>query len=331
MRWPIPFHSTSYGSQAPPHRDAALAFMLRLPHRTPHPMSDAPLHVLAVHHTWTGWPVHMSCDLAVSTDATTDGAGAGPGAKSGEHSRVVRPRCFYRCSPGFLALLRRATMFITAFTFPPSLLAGTPVDGGHFTLHELIGAGIEDEASLREFLHMLERVSGVTMDWATWTHDEHTRSGSIGCRPLVSDSAAQEGVGLVQWSYEPLDDPDRATILTDVTDHREVVVGALTFEQSERFWQCMEPPFEPLDLFDDALVGLGLTPAAHDQWDDKTMRFVIALTWYRMFPTTVDAESAIGDGAALDSFAQDAVLAMAARCALLGSQYELYGVLVESS
>ena len=83
-----------------------------------------------------------------------------------------------------------------------------------------------------------------------------------------------------------------------------------------------------MDLLDDLLRRLGMTPAEHNQADHFVMKSVLALQWWRAFPTITAGQSAIDSQPNLTTQVIDQINSMAMRCYVDGENYDLYTTLV---
>ena len=164
------------------------------------------------------------------------------------------------------------------------------------------------------------------VDRQSWTHDHISRSGSVN----LSSSRNYEDIEgvVVSWTYDELDDPDKAEHLFVPVDHRSYALGSLTPSQVSMFWMQVTPDFEPFGLFDDVARRMGLIPRDHDDADEEVLRVVLALHWWRAFPTVEAGEQALKLQPSLTGSVIAEVMLMACLCFLEGQEYELAPVLI---
>ena len=86
-------------------------------------------------------------------------------------------------------------------------------------------------------------------------------------------------------------------------------------------------PFGVLDAF---LRQLGLEPRNHDSPDRQVMRQVLALEWFRTFPTLHAGLVTLESGVKLTDAVLGQLALMANRCALEGEDYNLFGIFVQA-
>ena len=149
---------------------------------------------------------------------------------------------------------------------------------------------------------------------------------SLRCLP-ANNTGAKLRSEVRESDYE-LDDPDQAEILELPVDLHLDVIGVLTPHQQFRFWSCVDSELQPMDLLDDLLRRLGMTPAEHNQADHFVMKSVLALQWWRAFPTITAGQSAIDSQPNLTTQVIDQINSMAMRCYVDGENYDLYTTLV---
>jgi len=130
------------------------------------------------------------------------------------------------------------------------------------------------------------------------------------------------------WSYSELDDPDQAEVLDLPVNLHRHVIGVLTPHQQSQFWTCVDSELEHKLLLDDILRRLGMTPAEHDQADHLVRKSVLALQWWRAFPTITVGQSAIDSQPNLTSQVIDQINSMAMHCYVDGENYDHYTTLV---
>lgn len=188
-------------------------------------------------------------------------------------------------------------------------------------------ADVASEEELRSAVSHLADSLYLTVDTATWHHHEPTRQGSVSLQAKL-DQAPEDSFVLVTWGYDPLDDVDLSPDLAVPVDHRSDALGALTPQQVESFWLHVDKHVAPFELFDDMVRRMGLTPREHDEQDAWVMRYVLALEWWRTFPTVEAGGKALALNPILTKSVVAQVALMASRCFLEGSEYELADVLV---
>lgn len=196
-------------------------------------------------------------------------------------------------------------------------------------LMRLDSIGITDAAYLAAYVQFLEGNDGTTVDWDSFEHDEGTRAGSVRLWVTFGDDGPRESV--MSWGYEPLDDPECAESLPIPVDFHTEVAGALTLTQRLRFWGRVNPDLDPFEVLDTLLEHFGLEPTAHDTADLYAMRTVLALDWFRNFPTLEAGEATLDLEPDLTDEVLGALALMACRCALEGEHYELFNVFVAPS
>jgi len=195
-----------------------------------------------------------------------------------------------------------------------------------WTLHQVAYIDFADAADIAAYVQFLDEKEHVQVDWASFEHDESTRDGSVQMT-LVWDAFPAQ-VSTMSWGYEPLDDPDNAEPLPIPVDYRTETVGALTPAQREKFWSRVNEEVEPFQVLDAVLERFGLTPTEHDEADVFTLRQVLALDWYRNFPTLDAGERALDSEPDLTDVVLGQVTLMASRCGLEGEAYELFEIFV---
>lgn len=217
-------------------------------------------------------------------------------------------------------------MFITQFHFASTLLNTGPSAAEVTQLTEIVRLGLNDEDALRDYVRTLAHTHDLFVDWQSWTHDNISRSGGVN---LSSTRSGEELRGVVvSWTYDELDDPDNAEHLFVPVDHRSYALGSLTPSQVSMFWMQVTPDFEPFGLFDDVARRMGLIPRDHDDADEEVLRFVLALHWWRAFPTVEAGEQALKLQPSLTGSVIAEVMLMASLCFLQGQEYELAPVLI---
>ena len=179
--------------------------------------------------------------------------------------------------------------------------------------------------TIKELVSVLAFEYALEVNWSTFTHDEETRVGKASLHePAQSDDCLM----FATWSYTELDDPDLAELLELPVDLHRDVVGVLTPQSQAAFWSCVNQELEPMEFLDDTLRRFGMTPAEHDQADHVVMKHVLALQWWRAFPTITAGQSAIDSQPNLTSQVIDQINTMALRCYVDGENYDLYTTLV---
>ena len=176
------------------------------------------------------------------------------------------------------------------------------------------------------FINLFATEHNLKVNWESWSHSETIRTGSVD----FVDNAASNSETLVRanWSYDPLDDPDNSAPLELPNDHKKHVTGVLTPGQLQAFWDCVDPELLPLIHLDHLLRRLGLTPAIHDALDYQVMSKVIAIQWWRAYPSTVAGDNALKQQPNLTSAVLDQINSMAINCYLDGERYDLYTTFV---
>jgi hypothetical protein len=84
-----------------------------------------------------------------------------------------------------------------------------------------------------------------------------------------------------------------------------------------------------MDVLDDILRRFGLTPATHDDADHIVIRKVIALEWWRMFPTVAAGQITLDLGPDLTSDVLMRLMEKASLCFLEGDRFDLYDIFVD--
>lgn len=179
---------------------------------------------------------------------------------------------------------------------------------------------------IREFIKLFAIEHNLKVNWDSWSHSEEIRTGSIDFTDNTESS--NETLVRANWSYDPLDDPDNSTPLELPNDHMKHVTGVLTPEQLQTFWDCVDPELMPLIHLDHLLRRLGMTPADHDELDHQVMSKVIAIQWWRAYPTTAAGHNALSEQPNLTSTVLDQINTMAIKCYLDAEQYDLYTTFV---
>ena len=219
-------------------------------------------------------------------------------------------------------------MYITHLEFSISPFPASMPNPKALSLHTIASLSIGCASDIIGYLDKLSLVDGIQADWDSFEHDETTRRGSV--RVVLGRPTTRKQVSLASWSYEPLDDPDNAEPLPIPVDYRTETVGVLTPAQLEKFWNRVNDEVEPFQVLDAVLERFGLTPSEHDEADVFTLRQVLALDWYRNFPTLEAGERALDVEPDLTDVVLGQVTLMASRCGLEGEAYELFGVFVIS-
>jgi len=217
-------------------------------------------------------------------------------------------------------------VYITRLGFSVSPFPASMPNPKALSLHTIRSLDIGCASDIISYLDKLSLVDGIQADWDSFEHDEETQSGSV--RVVLGRPTTRKQVSMVSWSYEALDDPDNAESLPIPVDYRTETVGALTPAQREKFWNCVNDEVEPFQVLDALLERFGLTPTEHDEADVFTLRQVLALDWYRNFPTLDAAERALDSKPDLTDVVLGQVTLMASRCGLEGEEYELFDVFV---
>ena len=105
-------------------------------------------------------------------------------------------------------------------------------------------------------------------------------------------------------------------------------MGVLTPAQFTSFWDCVDPELQPLTHLDHILRRLGMTPADHDELDHEVMSKVIAMQWWRAYPTIATGLNALNGRPKLTSAVLDQINTMAINCYLNGENYDLFTTFV---
>jgi hypothetical protein len=229
------------------------------------------------------------------------------------------PNCINRIVNGFGSNNERAFMYVTTINFTSSPFSESS-EPDAFTLIDITKMNLKGVEDIRRVIAFLADRYETTFDWDSWQHDEQTHQGSI--RFIKAQEAT------MSWSYSALDDPDLAEVVDIPVDHHAHAVGVLTPEQVNEFWGRVSPEINPIDIIDDILRQFGMTPAFHDEADHGVMRYVVALEWWRVFPSVAAGEATLRlePDLTADVFAR--VTAMAARCYLERERFDLYEVFV---
>lgn len=217
-------------------------------------------------------------------------------------------------------------MFITEIRLTAPGAPDTAGSLWQLSTQELHQLGLAGESDVQHLVESVAEEFNLGITSHSWQHDSTSRSGSV---DMSSSTHPNEGSPLIMlWSYDSLDDLDRAVRLTIPVDHHNDVVRALTPEQVDRYWEHVSDELDPFALFDDAVRQMGITPRDHDSQDDFVMRYVLALEWWRAFPTVEAGEQALDLDPKLTMATVAQILMMATRCFLEGQDYELADVLV---
>jgi len=217
-------------------------------------------------------------------------------------------------------------VYVTNLEFSISPFPASMPNPKALSLHSIKSLNINCASDIIGYLDKLSLVDGIQADWDSFEHDEATRSGSV--RVILGRPTTRKQVSTASWSYEALDDPDNAEPLPLPVDYRTETVGALTPAQQEKFWNCVNDEVEPFQVLDAVLERFGLTPTEHDEADVFTLRQVLALDWYRNFPTLEAGERALESTPDLTDVVLGQVTLMASRCGLEGESYELFAIFV---
>ena len=217
-------------------------------------------------------------------------------------------------------------MFITHFR-----ISTTPSDGEfdavkELQLTEIAELGLQNDVELRRYVHVAALSRGLVVDWDSWVHESFSRTGCVNLRSTSEKGGSD--VVVFSWTYNELDDLDKAEHLSVPVDHRDHALGSLTPEQVSMFWQQVAEDFEPFALFDDTVRRMGLIPRDHDDADEQVLRYVLALQWWRAFPTVEAGEKALSLEPSLTGPVVAHIMLMASLCFLEGQDYELAPVLI---
>lgn len=195
-----------------------------------------------------------------------------------------------------------------------------------WTLHQVDSLGFADASDLAAYVQFLDDKPQVQVDWSSFEHNAFIHKGSVQMTVRWGDSPTE--LSTMSWNYEPLDDPDNAEPLPIPVDFRTEVVGAITPAQQEKFWSLVSEELQPFQVLDAVLERFGLTPTDHDEADAVTLRTVLALDWYRNFPTLAAGERVLDLVPDLTDIVLGQLTLMASRCGLEGEEYELFDIFV---
>jgi hypothetical protein len=179
---------------------------------------------------------------------------------------------------------------------------------------------------IRTFATRFASEHNLEVNWDTWEHSESTRTGTVDFSDLGDRDA--ETLARARWNYDPLDDPDNSEPLDLPIDHMNYVTGVLTPAQFTSFWDCVDPELQPLTHLDHILRRLGMTPADHDELDHEVMSKVIAMQWWRAYPTIATGLNALECQPHLTVAVLDQLNTMAINCYLDGENYDLFTTFV---
>jgi len=216
-------------------------------------------------------------------------------------------------------------MYITALniTFAPGHTEETVTNVPLTILQGWSGIGSPE---IKGFATLFATKYDLGINWESWVHNEETHTGSIDFWDINDDES--ETLVRANWHYDPLDDPDNGEPLELPNDHKKYATFALTPEQHQSFWACVDPELEPLERLGDTLRRFGMTPADHDNLDHSVMEQVIAVQWWRAYPTTTTGHNALASTPDLTSAVIDQINTMAINCYLDGENYDLYTTFV---
>lgn len=179
---------------------------------------------------------------------------------------------------------------------------------------------------IRGFATRFASEHNLEVNWDTWEHSESTRTGTVEFFDLGKSDT--ETLARAHWNYDPLDDPDNSEPLDLPIDHMNYVTGVLTPAQFTSFWDCVDPELQPFTHLDDILRRLGMTPADHDELDHAVMSKVIAMQWWRAYPTIATGHNALECQPHLTVAVLDQINTMAINCYLDGENYDLFTTFV---
>jgi len=216
-------------------------------------------------------------------------------------------------------------MYITVLTltFAPGKPDESRMNIPLTILQSWSGAGAPE---IKGFAALFASENDLQVGWNTWEHSEQTRTGSIDF--WDTNDEENETIVRANWHYDPLDDPDSGELLELPNDHKKYATLVLTPEQYQSFWACVDPKLEPLLHLDDTLRRFGMTPADHDNLDHGVMEQVIAIQWWRAYPTTITGHNALNGTPDLTNAVIDQINTMAINCYLDGENYDLYTTFV---
>jgi len=222
-------------------------------------------------------------------------------------------------------------MYITALniTFAPGHTEETVTNVPLTILQGWSGIGSPE---IKGFATLFATKYDLGINWESWVHNEETRTGSIDF--IDPNDEGEDVFARANWRYDPLDDPDNSELFAlpelfaQLTDHKKYATGVLTPEQHRDFWACVNPELQPLQHLDDTLRRFGMTPAHHNNLDHGVMKQVIAIQWWRAYPTTTTGHNALASTPDLTSAVIDTINTMAINCYLDRENYDLYTTFV---
>lgn len=223
--------------------------------------------------------------------------------------------------------MKESHMYITNFTCSIDPFNPNSAKSFSFNLHEILQMQLTKQDELVGLIKSIEQACDLSLDWKTLVHDSECRLGSIDFR--LAGSQQDTISHCMSWGHSPLDDPDFAEFIDMPVNHRKEIIGVLTPAQIEKFWKSVNSTYEPLNVLTDLLRRFHLTPADLDEFDIIVTRQVIAIQWWRAFPSVAAGEAALDLEPDLTAHVDALVTQMAAQCYLRGDLYELYGVFVE--
>jgi len=217
-------------------------------------------------------------------------------------------------------------MYITNFNCSIDPFDPSSGNSFSFNLHEMRQMQLTNQNEVAGVVKIIEDACDIALDWESLVHNDNSRDGSIEFRLL--DSPQDAAPHRMFWFYSALDDPDLAELIEMPVNHRKDIIGVLTPEQIEKFWNSVHPDYEPIEVLTDLLRRFHLTPADLDEFDIIVMRQVLAIQWWRAFPSVADGDDALDLKPDLTAHVDALVTHMAAQCYLRGDLYELFGVFV---
>jgi len=223
--------------------------------------------------------------------------------------------------------MKESHMYITNFTCSIDPFNPSSAKPFSFSLHEILQMQLTNQDEVFGVIKSIEQACDLFLDWKTLVHNSESRHGSIDFR---LGGSQQDAIShCMSWAHSPLDDPDLAEFIDMPVNHRKEIIGVLTPAQIEKFWKSVNSTYEPLNVLTDLLRRFHLTPAHLDEFDIIVTRQVIAIQWWRAFPSVAAGEAALDLEPDLTAHVDALVTQMAAQCYLRGDLYELFAVFVE--
>jgi hypothetical protein len=215
-------------------------------------------------------------------------------------------------------------MYITelTLTFFPGKPEESRINVPLTILQDWNGTGAPE---IKGFAALFASENDLQVRWNSWEHSEHSRTGSIDF--MDTNDEDSETIACANWHYDPLDDPDNGEPLEVPLDNK-YLSATLTPDQYKSFWACVNPELEPLDHLGQVLRRFGMTPADHDNLDHRVMEQVIAIQWWRAYPSTATGQFALNGTPDLTNTVIDQINTMAINCYFDGKNYDLYTTFV---